>query len=141
MILGYSSANAQSYIYQEPADGITVIEGENYYSLIEGSGDYAGGFWSVASDNPGYTGDGYILAPDFESGIGDGNDALPIAPAVVYRVNITQPGAHFWYARVSYQDGMSDSYHLGTGDTLAFNKMNPYTEIADKLGTNGVGIA
>ena len=133
MICCYSSVDAQSYIFMEPENGITVIEGEHYYDLIEGSGDFAGEFWAVATDNAGFTGTGYIAAPDVASGIGDGADAVEVGPAVVYRINITQPGAHFFYARCSYQDGASDSYHIGTGDTLAFNKMNPYTEIAENF--------
>ena len=145
-IFCYSTVVAQGYIFTEPADGVTVIEAEHYYDLIEGSAgmgnqgpfDFAGGLWAVAADAAGYTGEGYIQAPDFEGGIGNDNeDILAFSPAVRYRINFTQPGHHFWFARCSYDDGSSDSYHLGSGDSILFRKMNPYTQIGENFGSWG----
>lgn len=137
VFIGSSSVSAQNKVFTEPDDGITVIEAENYFSLKEGTGEYASKYWSLATENSDYTGVGYMVAPDGTSGIGDGADALETAPTLTFKVNFTQTGVHYWAARVSYADGASDSYHLGLADTLWMNKMNPWSEIEENYDSWG----
>ncbi len=146
MILFFSNINAQGYVFTEPMDGITVMEAEHYYGLIEGSEgtgnqgyfNFSGGNWAPETVTPGYTGTEYMKAPNFPSGIGnDNDDILAFSPAIVFRINFTQTGNHFWYARCTYDDGSSDSYHIGMGDSILFRKMNPWTQIAENYGTWG----
>ncbi len=146
MIFCYSTATAQGYVFTEPDNGVTVIEAEHYYDLIEGSAgtgnggdyDFSGGLWSFTSDNPNYTGDGYMAAPSFDGGIGgDDEDILNFSPGIRFKVNFTKAEHHYWYARVTYDDGSSDSYHLGMGDTILFRKMNPWTQVSENYGQWG----
>ncbi len=122
----FTGVNAQDYIYDQ-ADTM-VIEAEHYYELVTGSGDtYDGAVWSVATEFSDYTGDGYMIAPDV-AGIGDVDDAILVAPGVTYKVNITEPGSYYWFARCSFSDDESDSYHLGAADTVILGSMMPAKE-------------
>lgn len=136
-VFGVTGVNAQYTYTDTDESGLIVIEAEHYYELITGSGDYAGGQWLLSTELTGYSGEGYMAAPDYSSGIGDASDALESAPGVTYKVNITQTGTYYWYARCSYADGSSDSYHIAAEDTVLMNKMNPYTELAENYDTWG----
>ena len=66
----------------------------------------------------------------------DPAEAISVGPSVTYRILFQNTGVYHWYARCSYADWDSDSYHLGgreinATDTVAFEKMNPYTIIGE----------
>ncbi len=143
-----ANVQAQDYVFVEPEDGTIIMEAEHYYSLKEGSGstsggaDYTGLSWSFKSDAVStqyadFSGQGYMQAPaNAGGGIGDPAEAISIGPSVTYRILFQNTGVYHWYARCSYADWDSDSYHLGAReingtDTLAYDKMNPYGVIAD----------
>ena len=140
VVFGVAGVSAQEVVFTE-SDETVVMEAEHYYGLKEGSagGDYnyTGGLWAVKSTSTGYTGDGYIQAPDFDGGIGGDADIVGLSPAVIFRVNFTNPGEYYWYARCSYDDWDSDSYHLGAADSLLFKKMNPWSQIGENYGSWG----
>ncbi len=137
MFLGTTiHVNGQGKTFKE-SDETIVMEAEHYYELKAGSGDFAGGLWHVESTTTGYTGSGYIQAPDYESGIGGNSDIAGLSPAVIYKINFTTPGIYYWYARCTYNDGASDSYHLGMGDSVIYKKMNPWTQIDENYGSWG----
>lgn len=132
MSLCYSVVNAQTYVFTEPADGVTVIEAEHYYEL---RANPEGMDWAVSTDFAGYLDDGYMMAPP-DISYGDGAIAQADAPAIIYKVNFTTTGVHYFFARCSYANGNSDSYWLGIGD-IAFMRMNPYSEMAENFDTWG----
>lgn len=146
LFLGLTKINAQGKVFTESNETI-VIEAEHYFELIEGSAktiegtayDYSGGFWSVSTDYSGYTGEGYMVAPDFATKIDNEDVVTQVSPGIKYRINFTNPGTYYWFARSSYSNDQSDSYHLGMGDSLVIGTMMPYREIGTNWDTWGWG--
>ncbi len=140
MIVGTTTlkVNAQDYIFQE-SDGLVVMEAEHYFSLRDGSGACADATWGTATDFAGYLGSSYMKLTA-ENGNGDKEVVKSVGAAIYYKVNISTTGTYTWYARCSYDDGASDSYHLGLDDGTDDLpvRMNPATDIgADVYGVWG----
>lgn len=73
--------------------------------------------WFSVQEPADYSGDGAMMAVSDKS-FGPAAEALAGAAKMVYKVNFTQTGTHYVWARASALSGSDDSYHLGIGDSI-----------------------
>lgn len=100
-------------VLQQGADGLIVVEAENYDALTP-QGDHTWTFGAIRAD---YSGDGYLEATP-NSGINQSGypDFLTASPRLDYKVNFVKTGTHYVWIRGYAQEpdpGSNDSIHAG----------------------------
>ena len=124
------------YIFNESPAGVTSMEAEHYFARIDGSGSYTGSSWDPSTSFPGYSEESYMTPTSTNGGEGSSVIAQANCPAIVYQINFTQTGTHYWYARCSYADDQSDSYYISWNGSNP-TRMNPFTELGTNFDTWG----
>lgn len=90
--------------------GLVSFEAEDYHAKLVGATDD----WSIASDQTGHTGSGFVYAgPDDGSLYGTSPGYLNGSPRLDYQVEFASAGTYYVWVRGMKADGSSDSVHVG----------------------------
>jgi hypothetical protein len=108
LAFSFQIAYAQDYDFQPGPDGIIVMEAEHFSEnvpngLVE---------WFTVQEPAEYSGDGAMMAVTDQS-FGTAESALAGAAKLVYKIDFTETGTHYVWARASATSGSDDSYHVG----------------------------
>ncbi|WP_309399064.1 PKD domain-containing protein [Cerasicoccus maritimus] len=87
-----------------------TIEAENYSSIADGTGAFAGHSWIFSDQQPGYTGSGAMTS---DSNVGNNSGDTTIGPRLNYEVYFTTPGTYTVWARLYGGSNVDDSIHIG----------------------------
>lgn len=107
--------------------GRVVVEAEHYASAAERGGQS----WTVAREQSGYSGDGYVVAGPRRGTAIEPGQFRERAPELRYTVWIGQPGTYVVYVRGMAPDSVSNSIHVGLD--------NEEVRLADRIGTLPAG--
>jgi len=108
--------SAQEYDFQQNAEGLVVMEAENFTENI------FNGFveWLPSAEPDSFSGEGAMLAVT-DASFASAEEALAGSAVLVYAVNFTQTGPHYVWARASRTEadpGGTDSYHVGLNGAI-----------------------
>lgn len=106
-------AGAQDYDFQQDQNQMVVMEAENYSENIP-NGMVE---WLPVQEPAEYSGDGAMMAVT-DASFGTADQALSGAAVMIYKVNFTETGTHYIWARASATSGSDDSYHAGINGTI-----------------------
>ncbi len=109
-----TSVKAEDYFIA--SDTMVVIEAEHYHDSSNGIAKI--GYWEVKSSAAASNG-AYIKAPtDGETSFA-GEYITDTAASVSYNIKFKKTGTYYAYFLAKAQSDGSDSFHMGTGDTLS----------------------
>ncbi len=115
-MLGFSLqvASSQDFDFQQdPATKLVVMEAENFSDNI----DNGAVVWEETAEPADFSGTGAMMAVTPGS-FATAADALAGSAVLVYKINFTQTGNHYIWARAAKDAanaGGTDSYHVGIG--------------------------
>ncbi|WP_309386361.1 PKD domain-containing protein [Cerasicoccus frondis] len=98
--------------------GELTIEAENYNSIANGTGAFAGQSWIFSDQQAGHTGTGAMTS---SSNIGSNSGDSTNGPRLSYNVHFTTPGTYTVWARLHGGSNVDDSVHFGlNGSPVTF---------------------
>jgi len=132
----FQISGAQDYDFEQNLDGLVVMEAENYTENV------ANGMteWLFTQEPLDYSGEGAMMAVT-DASFASAQDALAGSAILVYRINFTESGPHYVWARASRSadnPGGTDSYHAGLDVTIP--ESGTFINFEEAFGEEGDGI-
>jgi hypothetical protein len=132
--------------YQQPNDaqGLVLIEAEDYHSSTLGTGAVLNFRWATKNNFAGFSGWGFIRPEDSSGNVGSAYvpyTSILTAPRADYLVNFTKSGTHYLWVRAYKTGDSDDSVHGGFNNAGAidakeisnFNPVNSWAWSSTRL--------